>query len=116
MYLSATPPILVFNRRAPARIIREGVDSTKDEVRKSTMNILWSPTPYPAGMTQAPVTTVSGVAHTPWMAFVPRKNVAPRGSFVNVPTTSFIARPPGLVRDLPRLFFINVLVRVHAYN
>ena len=40
VYLSATPPILVFNRRAPARTILGGVDPTRDEVRKSTMNIL----------------------------------------------------------------------------
>ena len=63
VYLAVALLILVFSRRALARTIRGGVVPTSDEVRKSTMNILWSPPPYPAGMTQAPVTHIADTSN-----------------------------------------------------
>jgi hypothetical protein len=45
------------------------ISYTSDEAWKSTWNSLWSPTPKPAGITQSPTTSTSGVAHTVSIGF-----------------------------------------------
>ena len=71
MYLASAPGIMVLSLRARERTIFGGVSPSRDAVQKSTTNILWSPTPKPAGITQAPTTWTSRVAQIPSMGFLP---------------------------------------------
>ena len=71
-YLASTPGIMVFSLRDRERTIFGGAKPISDAVQKSTTNIMWSPTPNPAGITHAPTTWMSRVAQILSIGFLPR--------------------------------------------
>jgi hypothetical protein len=83
----------------------------------SITNIWWSPTPKPAGMTQACVIVMSVIAHTPSMGLDPWNKVAPICFPVKSPTTSDKWSPSLLVSALPMdFFYTSLLVLRHTIS
>ena len=93
----------VFLKLFHNRNMRGRARPTKDDVRKSIMNSMWSPALYPAGIMQVHVTITSGVCHTPSMSmgFVPLNNVAPIFFPVKELIVFFVPKPSALVRVFP---------------
>ena len=92
-----------------------GLAPTRQDLRKSMINKGWSPTPYPTGITHAPTTVTSDVAHTPSIGVDPQKYVAPTFWHVNPPTTSDIASPSLSISFFPMLFlyiFLFVSIQI----
>ena len=74
-YRSATPGSFVFRRLDTGRIILGGDSPIKSTVAISMTKSLWSPIPYPDGITEALLIEMSKVAHIPSIGFEPQKNV-----------------------------------------
>jgi hypothetical protein len=77
MYSLLHPGSLLLSRRLASCSIFTGLMPTNDLIGISKIYARWSPTPYPNGITQALLMSMSPDTHKPSMDFVPLKKAAP---------------------------------------
>ncbi len=78
MYVLVHPGSLLFSCLLAGLTIFTGSTPTNDSIGMSMMNVQWSPTPYPDGITHALLMSRSFDTHIPSIGLELIKNVAPR--------------------------------------
>ncbi len=77
MYALQQPASLLFSHRPTGRTIFTGSTPISDSRGMSRTKAQWLPTPYPNGITQALLISMSPETHIPLIGLDPQKKVAP---------------------------------------